>query len=182
MKPRNPIAPTAAETTGPTTGHAVPLIKISSDDLKAAEARTRPRNLEEVRFLAAQFRTTQPAVFAYVPYGPPTPENEQMENALICAWARRFCVVLEARYGTAPVLIEPEIRMAEAKAHELLANPENIRGMVTILSATHMILGAAKASNLTIPDINRVTLKVLTLLTAFSIAIWVDQQITSNTN
>jgi hypothetical protein len=156
------------------------LIEVTWDELKAAEQRSRIRSEDHAGLLAKRFRSTQPAVFAYVPYGPPTPKDISIENSVICAWARRLCVVLQVRYGDARELSQEETSISESKAREHLGNPQNldrINQMVSIHSAMRMILGAITAQNLTVPDSDRIKHKVLTLLIAFSIAVWMDQQI-----
>jgi hypothetical protein len=155
--------------------YPIPVLKITLREFAAIDYRIRASNEEEAGPLAREFRTTQAGLYKYVPYTASIPIEVAYENSHICAWARRVCAILENRHGTVPILDEAQIRESEVLAKEMLADPEalkRIRNKGVIRAAEMaMVQGVNSEHTISTPDRNRVMLKVLTLVIAFSVAI-----------
>lgn len=174
-------APTNIVTPG--TIHAIPLIEIPLDEFRASKYRIKVRTEEELGRLAREFRTSQAGLYKYVPYTASTPREVAYENSFICGWARRVCAIVKTRYGIVPILDEAEIRQSEDLAKKMLADAvtlKHIKNMGAIRMAEMVVVeGDDIDGSHIIPDRNRVLLKVLTLVIAFSVAVWKHQQTTT---
>lgn len=151
------------------------LILPTHKELKTAHYRIVADNREARERAGKEFRTSQPGIYAYLPYGPSTLRALAYEHALITSFARHLCAAIEHRFGSVPVLRLEHLRASEIQAKALLADRKNlkrIKGLGAIQFAEGGILGVHYVHGIGInPERNRVQLKVLTLLISFSLAV-----------
>jgi hypothetical protein len=148
---------------------------VTSKDLKAAHYRIAAYTHEARERAGREFGIKQPGIYAYIPYVPPTLRVLAGENALISSFARHFCVALEARLGSVPVLKAEDLHATEARAKALLAHGPTLKQVEKLAVVQFAVGGILKVHYFggigVIPDRKRVLLKVLTLLLCISAAI-----------
>ena len=185
MSKRNKTKSASTNIVTPGTIHSIPLIEIPLDEFRASKYRIKVRSEKELGRLAREFRTTNTGLYKYVPYTASTPRELAYENSFICGWARRVYAIVKTRYGIVPILDEAEIRQSEELAKKMLADAvtlKHIKKMGAIRMAERtMVEGVDIDGTTIIPDKNRMMLKVLTLVIAFSVAVWKHEQTTTRT-
>jgi hypothetical protein len=183
MSKRNKTKSASTNIVTPGTIHSIPLIEIPLDEFRASKYRIKVRSEKELGRLAREFRTTNTGLYKYVPYTASTPRELAYENSFICAWARRVCAIVKTHYGIVPILDEAEIRQSEDLAKKMLADAvtlKHIKKMGVIrMAEIAMVEGVDIDGSPIIPDAKRVLLKVLTLVIAFSVAVWKHEQTTT---
>ena len=159
----------------PTMVQGIPLLSITLRDFQVISDRVTGADQEKAKHVAAKVRTTQPALGANVPCDALMRESGSHEALMIWEWLRRICGILEVRHGVVPEVSAASIGKSEKIAKRMLADPETlgrIKRLDAIRSAELMLSTPQKASGTPLtPMPDRVLLKVLTLLIAFSLAV-----------
>lgn len=151
------------------------LILPTLKELKEAHYRIAAESREARERAGREFRTSQPGIYALLPYGLPTLRVLAYENALLCSFARHLCSAPEARVDRVPVLPLEDLQAAEARAKTLLAHRPTLK-QVEKLGAVQFAVGGILGVHYfdgikVVPERKRVLTKVLTLLMCFSAAI-----------
>ena len=152
----------------------------TNKELKTVHYRIAAESREARERVGGEFRTSQPGIYAYLPYGPSTLRALAYEHALLLSYARHVYAAMESRYGKLPVLRADDLQATEARAKTLLAHrptAKKVEKLGAVQFALGGILGVHYFDGIkVVPDPNHVLLKVLTLLMCFSDAITDRQQ------